>query len=138
MVRSFRAGRVDRTASLAAKRKYLAERNKSEGKESGDKRHDNDLAQIPFRGPMTLLGEIIEDTATRYYYRPHVGDELTFVEKNRRQSTSRRARRARTGPPAKPNAAAPLGLAMTLTLVVVGLVLAPPTGRLARRLNQDE
>jgi hypothetical protein len=29
----------------------------------------------------TLLGEMIEDTATRYYYRPHVGGELTFVDK---------------------------------------------------------
>ena len=56
----------------------------------------------------TLLGEMIEDTAHRYYYRPHVGGELTFVDKNRRPSTSRRARRARTGPPAN-NAAAPSG-----------------------------
>ena len=30
----------------------------------------------------TLLGEIIEDTATRYYYRLRSGDELTFVEKS--------------------------------------------------------
>ena len=29
----------------------------------------------------TPLGEMIEDTATRYYYRPHVGGELTFVDK---------------------------------------------------------
>jgi hypothetical protein len=30
----------------------------------------------------TLLGEIVEDTATRYYYRLRSGDELTFVEKS--------------------------------------------------------
>jgi len=30
----------------------------------------------------TLLGEMIEDTAHRYYYRPHVGGELTFVDKS--------------------------------------------------------
>jgi hypothetical protein len=29
----------------------------------------------------TLLGEMVEDTAHRYYYRPHVGGELTFVDK---------------------------------------------------------
>jgi len=29
----------------------------------------------------TLLGEMIEDTAHRYYYRPHLGAELTFVDK---------------------------------------------------------
>jgi len=29
----------------------------------------------------TLLGEMIEDTAHRYYYRPHVGGELTFADK---------------------------------------------------------
>ena len=50
----------------------------------------------------TLLGEMIEDTLHRYYYRPHVGGELTFADKE--------------------------SPAMTLTLVVVGLVLAPPTG----------
>ena len=30
----------------------------------------------------TLLGEMIEDTATRYYYRLRSSDELTFVEKS--------------------------------------------------------
>jgi hypothetical protein len=50
------AGRAERTASLAAKRKYLAERNKSEGRGSATKRHDNDFAQIPFRGPMHPVG----------------------------------------------------------------------------------
>jgi hypothetical protein len=29
-----------------------------------------------------LLGEMIEDTAHRYYYRPHLGAELTFVDKS--------------------------------------------------------
>ena len=29
----------------------------------------------------TLLGEMVEDTAHRYYYRPHVGGELTFLDK---------------------------------------------------------
>jgi hypothetical protein len=29
----------------------------------------------------TLLGEMIEDTAHRYYYRPRDGAELTFVDK---------------------------------------------------------
>ena len=29
----------------------------------------------------TLLGEMIEDTAHRYYYRPHVGGEFTFADK---------------------------------------------------------
>ena len=29
----------------------------------------------------TLLGEMIEDTARRYYYRPRDGAELTFIEK---------------------------------------------------------
>ena len=76
----------------------------------------------------TLLGEMIEDTAHRYYYRPHVGGELTFVDKIAghpphavpgvpglaRQPTTRQRRRDE--------------LTMTLTLVVVGLVLAPPTG----------
>jgi hypothetical protein len=56
----------------------------------------------------TLLGEMIEDTAHRYYYRPHVGGELTFADKESPATTSRRARRARTGPPAN-NAAAPSG-----------------------------
>ena len=51
-----RAGRAERTASLAAKRKYLAERNKSEGRGPATKRHDNDLAQIPFRGSMHPSG----------------------------------------------------------------------------------
>ena len=76
----------------------------------------------------TLLGEMIEDTATRYYYRQRVNDELTFVEKSpaihltpcpdvprlARRPTTRQRRRDE--------------LAMTLTLVVVGLVLAPPIG----------
>ena len=76
----------------------------------------------------TLLGEMIEDTAHRYYYRPHLGTELTFVDKIAghpphavpsvpglaRQPATRQRRRDE--------------LAMTLTLVVVGLVLAPPTG----------
>jgi hypothetical protein len=76
----------------------------------------------------TLLGEMIEDTAHRYYYRPHVGGELTFVDRQSpaihvapsgvpglaRRPTTRQHRRDE--------------LAMTLTLVVVGLVLAPPTG----------
>ena len=30
----------------------------------------------------TLLGEMIEDTAHGYYYRPHVGGELIFVDKS--------------------------------------------------------
>ena len=29
----------------------------------------------------TLLGEMIKDTATRYYYRPRVNGGLTFVDK---------------------------------------------------------
>jgi hypothetical protein len=29
----------------------------------------------------SLLGEMIEDTATRYYYRLRSSDELTFVDK---------------------------------------------------------
>jgi hypothetical protein len=29
----------------------------------------------------TLLGELIVDTAHLYYYRPHVGGELTFADK---------------------------------------------------------
>jgi len=72
----------------------------------------------------TLLGEMIEDTAHRYYYRPHVGGELTFADKEShavpgvpglaRRPTTRQRRRDE--------------LAMTLTLLVVGLVLAPPTG----------
>jgi hypothetical protein len=32
-------------------------------------------------GQCSLLGELIEDTATRYYYRRRLGDELAFVEK---------------------------------------------------------
>ena len=51
-----RAGRAERTASLAAKRKYLAERSKSEGRGPATKRHDNDFAQIPFRGSMHPAG----------------------------------------------------------------------------------
>src|SRR6476646_3287569 len=36
--------------------KCLAERNKSEGRGSATKRHDNDFAQISFRGPMHPVG----------------------------------------------------------------------------------
>ena len=78
------------------------------GRASTTKRHDNDLRKYHSVARCTLLGEIDEDTAHRYYYRPHVGGELTFVDENHRRSTSRHARRARTGPPAN-NAAAPPG-----------------------------
>ena len=60
----------------------------------------------------TLLGEMIEDTATRYYYRQHVNDELTFVEKSPAIHLTP-CPACPTGPPAN-NAAAPSGqLAMT-------------------------
>ena len=48
---------------------------------SATKRHDNDLAQIPFRGPMHPAGRNDRGYRDRYYYRPHVGGELTFVDK---------------------------------------------------------
>ena len=67
---------------MAAKRKYLAKRNKSEGRGPATKRHDNDLAQYHSVARCTLLGEMIEDTARRYYYRAHVGGELTFADKD--------------------------------------------------------
>ena len=59
-------------------------------------------------GRCYLLGEMIQDTAHRYYYRRHVGAKLAFVVGKSQLSTSHRARRARTGPPAN-NAAAPSG-----------------------------
>ena len=40
------------------------------------------LRKYHFVARCTLLGEMIEDTATRYYYRQRVNDELTFVEKS--------------------------------------------------------
>jgi hypothetical protein len=40
------------------------------------------LRKYHFVARCTLLGEMIEDTAHRYYYRPHVGGELTFVDKS--------------------------------------------------------
>jgi hypothetical protein len=33
-------------------------------------------------GRCFVLGEVIEDTATRYYYRQHPGAELAFVDKS--------------------------------------------------------
>ena len=62
----------------------------------------------------TLLGEMIEDTAHGYYYRPHVGGELTFVDK---ESPAIHL----TPCPADWPASQQRGSA-------VGLVLAPPTG----------
>jgi hypothetical protein len=56
----------------------------------------------------TLLGEMIEDTAHRYYYRPHVGGELTFADKESPAIHLTPCPAARTGPPAN-NAAAPSG-----------------------------
>jgi hypothetical protein len=41
---------------MAANNKCLAERNKSEERGPATKRHDNDFAQIPFRGPMHPVG----------------------------------------------------------------------------------
>src|SRR3954469_19145324 len=49
-------GRPRMAATVAAKVKCLAERNKSEGRGPATKRHENDLAQIPFRGPMHSAG----------------------------------------------------------------------------------
>ena len=34
------------------------------------------------RGRCFVLGEVIEDTATRYYYRRHPPAELAFVDKS--------------------------------------------------------
>ena len=96
------------TASLAAKRKYLAERSKSEGRGPATKRHDNDLAQIPFRGPMHPAGRMIEDTAHGYYHRPHVGGELTFADKESPAIHLTPCPACPDGPPAN-NAAAPSG-----------------------------
>jgi hypothetical protein len=75
----------------------------------------------------TLLGEMIEDTAHRYYYRPHLGAELTFVDKS--PSIHLTPCPACPDWPAKPTTRQRRRdeLTMTLTLVV-GLVLAPPTG----------
>ena len=64
-----RAGRAERTALLAAKRKYLAERNKSEGSVRRLRGMTTILRKYHSVARCTLLGEIIEDTATRYYYR---------------------------------------------------------------------
>ena len=67
--------------AVAANHKCLAETNKPRGRAPTTKRHDNDLAKYHSVARCTLLGEMIEDTAHRYYYRPHVGGELTFVDK---------------------------------------------------------
>ena len=77
----------------------------------------------------TLLGEMIEDTVHRYYYRPHVGGELTFADKKLPAIHLTPCPACPDWPADQPHGSA-VGtkLAMTLTLVVVGLVLAPPTG----------
>ena len=53
------ASRAERDAALlavAANHKCLAETNKPRGRAPTTKRHDNDFAQIPFRGPMHPVG----------------------------------------------------------------------------------
>jgi hypothetical protein len=87
------------------------------------------LRKYHFVARCTLLGEMIEDTAHRYYYRPHVGGELTFADK---ESPAIHLTPCPACPdwPAGQQRGSAVGTnsAMTLTLVVVGLVLAPPTG----------
>ena len=61
---------------MAANNKCLAERNKSEGKGP----MTTILRKYHSVARCTLLGEMVEDTAHRYYYRPHVGGELTFAD----------------------------------------------------------
>ena len=39
------------------------------------------VSQSYYLGQCSLLGELIEDTAIRYYYRRRFGDELAFVDK---------------------------------------------------------
>jgi hypothetical protein len=77
----------------------------------------------------TLLGEMIEDTAHRYYYRPRVGVELAFADK---ESLAIHLTPCPACPdwPADQQHGSAVGteLPMTSTLVVVGLVLAPPLG----------
>ena len=86
----------------------------------------------------TLLGEMIEDTAHRYYYRPHVGGELTFVDKEFAGQPPHAVPSVPDWPPPTTRQRRRDELTMTLTLVIVGLVLAPPTGwLLAAWLCQD-
>jgi hypothetical protein len=48
-------------------------------------------------GQCSLLGELIEDTATRYYYRRRLGENWRLLRNDLRQFTSCRAKPARTG-----------------------------------------
>jgi hypothetical protein len=50
-------------------------------------------------GRCYLLGELIQDTASRYYYRRHLGAKLALSPVNYPRSTSCHARHARTGSP---------------------------------------
>ena len=67
---------------MAANNKCLAERNKSEGRGPATRGMTTILRKYHSVARCTLLGEMIEDTATRYYYRLRSSDELTFVEKS--------------------------------------------------------
>jgi hypothetical protein len=71
---------------------------------------------------------MIEDTAHRYYYRPHVGGELTFADKESPAIHLTPCPACPDWPAGQQRQRRRDELAMTLTLVVVGLVLAPPTG----------
>jgi hypothetical protein len=70
---------------------------------------------------------MIEDTAHRYYYRPSRGAETTFVDK---ESPAIHLRPCPACPdwPAEQQRAIGTNSSMTLTLIFLGLVLAPPTG----------
>jgi hypothetical protein len=70
---------------------------------------------------------MIEDTAHRYYYRPHVGGELTFVDKSPAIHLTP-CPACPDWPAGQQRRSAVRTNSRTLTLVVVGLVLAPPTG----------
>ena len=102
-----RGGRA--LSAVAANHKRLAETNKPGG---GGFRRLRGMTTILRKyhsvARCTLLGEMIEDTAHRYYYRLRFSsDELTFVEKSPAIHLTP-CPACRTGPPAN-NAAAPSG-----------------------------
>ena len=67
---------------MAATNKCLARSNKSRTGVRRLRGMTTILRKYHFVARCTLLGEMVEDTAHRYYYRPHVGGELTFVDKS--------------------------------------------------------
>ena len=66
---------------MASTDKCLAARNKSGVKRAATKRHDNVVRTLGI-GRCSLLGELIDETETRYFYRRRFGHALaSFVDK---------------------------------------------------------